>query len=486
MRKPRYYQVEAIQAAIAAWNAGYTNIVVKLPTGCGKTFTGMNIARWIYRNGGRVLWLAHTEELVDQAAKDARTMMPNAKVGIVQGSRRNYDAAIVCASVGSVAPSSDMNRKGWDRLVRSCWKHGTFQLIVIDECHHAAADTYAALQRGMNALPSKAGSGQRPLVLGLTATIERADGKPLDGAFDVVAYDFPLKRAIDEGWLVPINNKKMSIPQLDLTKAMGVTDYDADVMGEQLARDHAVRSMGNSILHHTRWVKTIVFCCTVKHSESLARYLAHMGLRAASVTGKTPKNERRALVQAFRDGRLTHICNVGVFGEGADFPDAGAVAIGRPTRSTPLYTQMVGRGLRTSPMKTQCLVLDYVTGNTVDDLMDAGRLLGAQTESRPRMSPLTKPQPDRAKVDLVARFAALASSTVKPKTVAAWGKASRKPGTVFSIGGSRHGDLSIMAQGGGRWAILAKAAGSKTMRIAASDLPSVDAKRMVDEALSIE
>lgn len=367
MLKLRPYQHSALDASAADLDE-HPGVPRKqltaLPTGTGKTVVFSEKTR---RRGGTALILAHRDELLSQAEEKLRTVAPELamSIGRVHAGRNDVLSQIVVASVQTLA-----SRKRLAELPRY------FDTIVVDEAHHATAPSYGRVFEHV------AGS---PLISGFTATAYRADGKTdLRNVFDTLVYARSLPEMIDEGYLCDLRALRVEVAGLDLSqvkKSRG--DYQADALGAALedadAIDHAVAAY----LEHAYGTQCVAFFPTVATSRHAAAAFADAGVKAAHIDGTTPRNERRDILKWLKAGVIQVVCNVNVLTEGFDEPSLTCIIIALPTKSRIRYAQMVGRGTRIYPGKTECLILDVV-GVTDDlSLQSVGVLFGLQKPPRP-------------------------------------------------------------------------------------------------------
>lgn len=364
----RAYQRDATTAFRSATARGVRRGVINLPTGTGKTVTALALAR---EHGGRVLWLAHREELLAQALRTALDLWPGVAAGVVQAERDETDARdLVLASVATVSRTiEDGALPRLDRVLAA----GAPSLVVVDEAHHAVAATY---RRVLERVGAFAPGG--PVVLGLTATLERGDERALSDVWERVVYQLSLVDAIREGYLAPIAPPvRVVLPELDLD-AIDVRDGDfvERDLGDALLRAHVVEHVANAVLEHASDRRTIVFCTTVAQADETAAALVARGLRAALVSGDLAPALRRERLDAFARGDLDAVTNCAVLTEGYDNPGVSCVVVARPTRAKGLYLQMVGRGTRLAPGKENLLIIDVAGASEVHSLMSAPVLFG--------------------------------------------------------------------------------------------------------------
>lgn len=351
--KLRSYQRELVDGALALWGDGNRRIAAVMATGGGKTPTAMTIAEMSVAAGHPVLWLAHRTELIDQAIDKARQVAPGRRIGRVQGRDRQIKAEIVVGSVQTCSTEATL------RLL----KERTWGLIIIDETHHVVADTYLRVLRELHAF-DPAG----PLVLGVTATLDRGDDRALGQVFEAVVEPriglVDLIRHPEGPFLVPPRGIRVRIAGLDLDKVKRVAgDFNSAALGAAMSDALAPQKIVEAWCEHAKDVPTMAFLPTVAFSIEQAQAFNDAGFAAVHLDGTTPAAERAQALEDFRAGKIVVICNVGLFTEGTDLPSIGCVIMGRPTSSGTLYRQMVGRGLRLHPGKLFCWILD-VTGVT--------------------------------------------------------------------------------------------------------------------------
>jgi len=240
-----------------------------------------------------------------------------------------------------------------------------FRLVVIDEAHHAAAKSYRRILAHFS----------NALVLGVTATPKRADGKGLKD-FEKVSYRIGIPDLINQGYLVPMVSRRVALDMnLDgVRKSAG--DFDLKQLGD----------LFDDVKYHSpvvqAWLQAraagrrrgLAFCVDVHHSEETARAFRSAGVRADCVHGGLPRERRASILAAYHRGDLEVLTNCNVLTEGFDEPAVDCLLMIRPTLSQALYIQMAGRGLRLHPGKEDCLVYDFV-GNTRYPLMQSGNCL---------------------------------------------------------------------------------------------------------------
>ncbi len=341
----RPYQREAIEAVLQARRSGVRRMVVSLPTGAGKTVVFSHLARLARR---QVLVLVHREELLSQAREKLETALGGNRVVAIE---RGADSAPENAEI-LVCSIRSLHEERLARVMRG----RDVGLVIYDECHHAAAEDNMRVLRQLGAFDDD----WTGTLLGFTATTERGDGLGLDDAFERIVYSRTLTQMIDDGYLAPLRGYRIATTA-DLRGLSGAgLDFREDELEEAVDIEERNALVARSIQELARDRRTIAFCVTVNHAKNLARSLNALGVRAGIVYGAMPSEARAQALAEFREGRTQVLTNVGVLTEGFDDPGVSCVAMARPTRSSGLYAQCVGRGTRLHPGKTDCLILDFV------------------------------------------------------------------------------------------------------------------------------
>lgn len=338
----RDYQEHAIAAVERELEQNRSTLLV-LPTGCGKTVVFAELVRRVVAAGDRALVLAHRGELLDQAAKKLADVGVDSSID--QGSRRAWSHhGVVVASVQTLRGP---------RLAR--FTPDAFKLVIVDEAHHAAAASYQTIVQHF--------TGAK--ILGVTATPDRGDGKALGKTFDSVAFTYEMRAAIAAGHLAPLVARRVLVDEMDLSAIKTrAGDFAQDELSAMMNADANIHGVVNPLLELGGDRKTLVFGVDVAHAKALAEALNHRKPgRAIALDGTAKAEERAAVLSLFRRGAFQYLCNCALFTEGFDEPDIACVALARPTQSRALYVQMLGRGTRKAPGKTDCLVLDFV-GNS--------------------------------------------------------------------------------------------------------------------------
>ena len=358
----RPYQQAAVDAVFGKFDSGEHATLIVCATGTGKTTVFGEVARrGIAERGWNVLVLAHREELISQAAGRLSAMC-GVEAGIEKaGSHYGYDTPLCIASVQTLQGSRlDALRRGW------------FDLVVVDEAHHAVASSYRTILDNIG-----------NYVLGVTATADRADKRGLAEVFDSIAYDYPIARAVSEGYLCPIRAKCIPL-SIDLSNVkVSHGDFQANDLGDALAP--YLRQVAAVMRAECAFRKTVAFLPLVSTAEQFAEVLNDAGLSAVAVSGYDPSAERAGKIAAFVRGDYDVLCNSMLVTEGFDCPEIDCVVVLRPTKSRGLYTQMVGRGTRISDGKENLLLLDFLWMTEKHDLCRPASLLGKEPEVAAKM-----------------------------------------------------------------------------------------------------
>jgi len=362
--KLRPYQRECLDVIWAQYKSGMRRQLVCLPTGTGKTVVFAQFPRF-FRMKNRMLVLAHREELLTQARDKILRANPELKVDIEQAkSRAGTDSDVVIASVPT------LGRKGSNRI--DALGPDAFNLIVVDEAHHATAATYKRVLERFGVFEP----GTRKLLVGFTATPKRGDGEGLDAVFESIVFSRNLPEMVDAGFLAPVAGYRVET-DVDLSP---VRSRMGDFVASQLSRAVNVRERNELVVEVCRGLldgrQTLVFCVDVAHAHSLRDTFAAAGIRVTAVTGEMPRDDRHRALADFAAGRVQVLTNCMVLTEGYDESSVAGIILARPTRSSLLYTQMIGRGTRLHPGKQNVTVVDVVDATRAHDLATLPSLFG--------------------------------------------------------------------------------------------------------------
>jgi superfamily II DNA or RNA helicase/diadenosine tetraphosphate (Ap4A) HIT family hydrolase len=365
---PHEVQEEALAALRASREQGRRRAVVVLATGLGKTWLASFDYRQLWDELGRqprLLFLAHRREILRQAARTYRRLVldrgGDARVGWFLEEHASLEAPLVFASVAKLSRPAYA-----DRLAAA-----TFDYVVVDEVHHAAAESYGRVLRRVD--PA--------FLLGLTATPDRADGADVLGLFDDhVAFRADLGRGVSVGRLVPFRYFGVK----DDIDYQNIPWRNRRFVPEELARAAQTEARMQTLWR--AWVehpgrRTLVFCCGVPHTNYVTDWLRARGVRAARVYADPGSDDRELALEALARGELDAVCAVDVFNEGVDVPGIDRVVMLRPTESGVVFLQQLGRGLRATPGKTHLTVVDFVGNHQM--FLDRLRTLLSLGSDRP-------------------------------------------------------------------------------------------------------
>lgn len=329
------HQKSALKALEEMRDNSETIALLYHATGTGKTVTAVMDAK---RCGGRVLFIAHTQELVDQAAKTFREIWSTTTVGRYCEAIKQPNAHVVCGSVQSVVLHLDS------------FKDDDFDYLIVDEAHHAAADTYQKVLAYF----------KPAFTLGLTATPERADDKSILEIFKNTAHKLDIQTAVEIGELVPVRCIRIHT-NIDLTKVrFNSVQYNIRDLESKIYVPERNKLIVDIWMQYVRDKRTVVFCASVKHAEQIAELFREQGIKAAAVSGGMKQSERREFQEKFVGRDLQVLCACDLLNEGWDCPEIEVLFMARPTMSKVLYTQQLGRGMRLFDGKESLMVFDFV------------------------------------------------------------------------------------------------------------------------------
>lgn len=331
----REYQQEALDSLSEMRAKKETIALLYHATGTGKTVTAVMDAK---RCGGRVLFVAHTMELVNQAFSTFESLWTDASVGKFADSIKDTESHVVCGSIQSVALNLDM------------FKDDDFDYIIIDEAHHASADTYQKVLAYFNP----------KFILGLTATPERADDTNILEIFKNTAHKLDIQTAVEIGALVPVRCIRIHT-NIDMTKVrFNSVQYNIRDLDVKICVTERNQLIVDTWLEYVKNRRTVVFCASVKHAEQVAQLFKEAGVAAVAVSGSMKTSERNEQLAKFASGETKVLCACDLLNEGWDCPQTEVLFMARPTMSKVLYTQQLGRGMRNSEGKEHLMVFDFV------------------------------------------------------------------------------------------------------------------------------
>ena len=352
MLTPRPYQQEALDTLDKHLRSGKgTSPCIAIPTGGGKSLViAMAIQRWRANHPGlRVCVLQHRKELVQQNSEEFQGIAPDCAVGIYAAAlkRRDTEHNVIYASIDSI-----YNKSG---------ELEPFDVIIVDEAHRIPIKGEGKYRKFIDGCKRW---NPKMVVVGVTATPYRMDG-PIchrDHVLQELIYNSNVSKLIDDGYLSKLRTR-CSDNQPDLSKVRKASgDYVAKALSEQLDKEEVVSQAVKelvAIINAEKRKSVVIFAIDISHCKHISDELRKYGIKAPHVTAKTAAGERDRIVADFKKGHYRVLVNVNVYTEGFNAKQVDCVALLRPTLSKGLYVQMVGRGLRLHPGKTDCLVLDF-------------------------------------------------------------------------------------------------------------------------------
>lgn len=360
----RDYQQNAIDAVFDYWSKGGGNPLIDMATGTGKSVVIANLGKTCLANWSdmRILMLVHVRELVQQNAQALLRAWPQCPLGINSAGlgRRDSHSQVLFASVQSVFRKPELL--------------GPRDLILIDEAHLVPRKGEGMYLQLLEKLREKVPDLR---VCGFTATGYRLDSGRLDQGegrlFDKTVYSYGIAQGVKDGYLSPLIAKGTG-SEIDIS---GVARRGGEFVAGELERaadnasliDAACQEIAERGAERRSW---LLFCAGVSHAMNVRDAMRQKGITCETVTSETPTGERDRIFRDFKSGRIRALTGMNVFTTGFDAPSVDLIAMLRPTLSTGLYVQMLGRGTRLCAGKSDCLVLDY-SGNVrrhgpVDDI----------------------------------------------------------------------------------------------------------------------
>lgn len=365
----RDYQIKCVNSVLREAKNGAMRQVIVLPTGCGKTVVFSQFPKIIKKMGKKTLILAHREELLEQAKNKLLAVSPEIKVGIEQGDKKiDADVDVVIASVPTIG------RENSERIKK--FNPDDFKMIIVDECHHSCSNSYINVFKYFKVYKGDADCRNNVLLLGVTATPNRSDHQGLDKVYDKITFSYSIKEAIEKNYLVNIEAFYVET-KTDISKVKTLAgDFSDKELAEVLDNDDRNKLIVDSYLELASGTKALAFAVDVEHTKNLTDYFRSRGLRAEFVLGETDKDRRKDIIKNYSEGKLDVVVNCGVFTEGFDEPSIETILMARPTKSSVLFSQMVGRGLRLFENKDRLKLIDFVDNTGKHSVMSLPSLFG--------------------------------------------------------------------------------------------------------------
>ena len=367
--QPKIYQQEMLDQLVIEREHGRSRNLVVAATGTGKTV----VAAFDYRRtcqimGGRprLLFVAHRQEILKQALRTYREVLRDNTFGELLADGAQLDQLNhIFATIDSVVSRDLVENCGADH----------WHTVVIDECHRLAADRFTVF----------ANSVKPKILLGLTATPERSDGRPILSFFDCrpdgsPAVEMRLWNALELQLLSPFEyfacDDETDFSEVPWDRPGEIEAVSNLVTGNEV-RARLVLNEWRRLTGDPIHGRALVFCVSVSHAEYMAAFLNRAGIPSLCVLGATPQEERRRAPEMLQSGKVCALVTCDLYNEGVDLPSVDTLLLLRPTQSPVLFQQQIGRGLRLYPGKDTCLVLDFVGRHRVEFRFD--RLLGSIT-----------------------------------------------------------------------------------------------------------
>ncbi len=346
----RPYQQQAKKEIFSAWDE-CDNVMFQMPTGTGKTrlFSSIisDIKTWGVQNDKdvKILIIAHRIELIDQISENLERYKVSHGI-IAGGKQRDLRYPVQVASVQTIT-----HRNNFDVV-----SDLNVNYIIVDEAHHCVANSYKKLWE-MYPNAKK---------LGVTATPWRMNNGGFKGIFEKIIISQSIQSFIDAGWLAPYDyysicaNSEIQKEIDSITEFDVEGDYKISALENKIDTTHIRAQLLDSYIKFAKGKKGIIYSISRKHSDHICQEYREAGVNIVRIDSKTPKDERKLFVERFKKGLIDIIVNVDIFSEGFDCPDIEFIQLARPTKSLVKYLQQVGRGLRPTSGKNNCIILDNI------------------------------------------------------------------------------------------------------------------------------
>lgn len=337
----RDYQNEALAKLAQVRESGDTIALLYHATGTGKTVTAAADAKLV---NGKTLFLVNALKLADQAEERFHEVWPEARTGRYTGSNRPVgDVDVLFATIQSVV--GHLAEFGANQ----------FDYIIVDECHHAASKSYAAIL----------GYFRPSFTLGLSATPERSDGEDILRIFKNVAHKMDLQSAVKRGILAPIRCFRIKT-NIDLSNVrINGIRYNSLDLETKLFIPERNALIRDTYLEFSHGKRAVIFCSSVKHANVMSELLREAGVMAETVSGHIPEQARNAVLERYEQGSVSVLCACDLLNEGWDSPRTEVLFMARPTMSKTIYLQQLGRGVRRHEGKESLLIFDFVDNSNL-------------------------------------------------------------------------------------------------------------------------
>lgn len=367
MYKLREYQNEAVRAALSAFKSSKHPFIIQAATGAGKSLI---IADICHKLNDNVLILQPSKELLEQNYQKLVSYDPMIDAGIYSASKGKREIRrFTFATIGSI----------WKKANE--FKH--FKYVIIDECHGVNPKEQNTMLLsflkaiectkvcGLTATPYRIATMYSRTKYGLEATaslkmINRIGHKAF---FKNIIYKIETDELIEQGYLSPIQYFKDDVDLRELAVNTTGADFTSESVDRFWKSKQRLARMESAIVYsHQNNNRSLTFCSSIRQAEAVSLNMEPFGIYAPVVTGKTPKKERERIVAEYKQGKIRHILNVGVFTTGFDVPELDCIIMARPTMSLALYYQMIGRGVRIDPNTPNKVLQVYDLAGVVERL----------------------------------------------------------------------------------------------------------------------
>lgn len=332
---PRFAQIEALEELEKTLEEEYDKALVVMATGLGKTY----LAGFFAEKFKKILFIAHREEILKQARESFKNINPNKKFGIYNGKVKEPDADAIFASIYTLSMKTHLEK----------FSENEFDLIIVDEFHHAAAESYKRVLEYFNP----------KFLLGITATPDRHDNKDVYAICGGnVAFRLDFLEAINREWLSPFKYYGV----YDDTDYSQITWLGTRYDDEELLRAQLRDNLAQNILsawEGKKQSRTLGFCSSIKQADFLSQYFNKNGYKTLSLHSQS-QVDRGAAIKLLEKGQIDVIFTVDLFNEGVDIPPVDTLLFVRPTESLTVFTQQIGRGLRLHEGKNYCVIIDLI------------------------------------------------------------------------------------------------------------------------------
>src|SRR5574344_950455 len=340
--KPRDSQIEALYKLRTLREQGFTKALVIAATGIGKTY----LAAFDSKTSSRILFIAHREEIIKQAAISFNKVRGDNCSGLFYGSQKDKDKPVICALIETLGRKEYLNE--------NYFPCDYFDYIVIDEFHHAVASNYKRLIEYF----------KPKFLLGLTATPEIMYGQDMYSIGDFnSAYEIRLQEAINKGWLSAFDYYGIYD---DTVEYKNISYSNGKYNSSELEKALMINKRSELVINHYKKYSTkkaLGFCSSIAHADFMAKSFCNEGIPSCSVhSGEANEftKSRDVAIKELQSGKIKVIFSVDMFNEGVDIPSVDTILFLRPTESPTIFLQQLGRGLRLSNEKSKVIVLDFI------------------------------------------------------------------------------------------------------------------------------